>query len=161
MQEMQFTREIVSLGLDARMKADIKVRQPLGKLKVKSLKSKVEEEYLILIKERLNVKEVVFDETIANEVELDTNITAELKEEGVVREIIRAVQDMRKKNGLTPSDPIVLHVGANEAGKDVLEKPEWLMMIRDTVLAKNIEVKNIGDGEKLVIDSMEFVLSLA
>ncbi|MDB5204823.1 MAG: isoleucyl-tRNA synthetase, isoleucyl-tRNA synthetase [Candidatus Taylorbacteria bacterium] len=159
--QMQFTREIVSLGLDARMKADIKVRQPLGKLKVKSLKSKVGEEYLILVKERVNIKEVIFDESVTNEAELDVTITPALKEEGIVREIIRAVQDLRKKSGLTPSDPIVLHIGANESGKDVLEKPEWLMMIRDAVLAKNIEVKTIGVGEKIVIDDIEFTIALA
>ncbi len=158
--KMNLTREIVSLGLEARMKADSKVRQPLAKISVKK-SFEVPEEFQILIKERLNVKSVEWTDDIESDVALDTNITAELKEEGVVREIIRAVQDMRKKNGLTPSDPIVLHIGANEAGKDVLEKPEWLMMIRDTVLAKNIEVKTIGEGEKIVIDEIEFTIALA
>ncbi len=157
--EMQLTRNIVSLGLDARMKADIKVRQPLKELKVESRKWKVGNKFVSLIKERVNVKDVTFME-MEEDVILDTNITPELKEEGAIREIIRFVQDMRKQKGLTPSDPIILIIGANESGKDVLEKPEWLMMIRDTVLAKNIEVKSINEGEKLVIEDLEFIISI-
>jgi isoleucyl-tRNA synthetase len=158
--QMQLTREIVSLGLDARMKADSKVRQPLSELKVKSEKLKVGEEFVTLIKERLNVKKVSFVE-MEESVVLDLEITKELKEEGIVREIIRAVQDMRKQKGLTPSDPIELTIGANEACKDILEKPEWLVMIRDTVLAKAIHVKTIGEGDKIVIDDIEFTIKLA
>lgn len=159
LKQMQKTREIVSLALDARMQADIKVRQPLAKILIKK-SFEVPEEFQVLIRERLNVKSVEWTDEISTDVELDTNITNELKEEGAVREIIRAVQDMRKKSGLTPSDPIVLNIGANEAGKGILEKPEWLMMIRDTVLAKNIEVKTIADGEKIVIDDIEFIISI-
>ena len=39
---------------------------------------------------------------------VNTDITPELKKEGDYRELVRAVQDMRKKEGLTPSDPIAL-----------------------------------------------------
>ena len=43
-------------------------------------------------------KKVIFDEKISdNEVELDTEITPELKEEGELRELIRGLQDLRKK----------------------------------------------------------------
>jgi isoleucyl-tRNA synthetase len=157
--EMQLTREIVSLGLDARMKADSKVRQPLGELKVKSEKYKVGEEFVTLIKDRLNVKKVSFVD-INEDVLLDLEITQELKEEGIVREIIRAVQDMRKKKELTPSDPIELTIGANEACKDILEKPEWLVMIRDTVFAKTINVNTIGEGDKAVLEEVEFSISI-
>ncbi|MFN3282865.1 MAG: DUF5915 domain-containing protein, partial [Pseudothermotoga sp.] len=50
-----------------------------------------------LIKEDLNVKEVALDKKIERKIELDLTITPELKEEGIVREIIRNLQEMRKE----------------------------------------------------------------
>src|SRR3989338_2135828 len=87
MEEMEEVRKIVSLGLEARAKANIKVRQPLASLKIKNQKLKIKnkEDLLKLIKDELNVKEVVWDENIQQEVELDTKITTELKEEGELR----------------------------------------------------------------------------
>jgi hypothetical protein len=41
----------------------------------------------------------VFDEQIKGEMELDTNLTPELLEEGSVRELVRHIQDLRKKAG--------------------------------------------------------------
>jgi isoleucyl-tRNA synthetase len=106
---MQTIREIVSLGLEARQKAGIKVKQPLSKLKVKN--EELKSEYLELIKEELNVKEVILvasSESLEASVELDTEITPELKREGEYRELVRMVQDLRKEKGLLPSDVITL-----------------------------------------------------
>jgi len=106
-QEMQQTREVVSLALAQRAKFGIGVRQALSKLKIKNEKLKIiikNEELVELIKDELNVKEIIFDGTIANDFEFDTEITQELKEEGIVREIIRYVQDLRKKSGLQPTN---------------------------------------------------------
>ena len=131
LEEMEEVRKIVSLGLEARAKAGIKVRQPLASLKIKSkipaspaggsnLKDK--EELLKLIKDELNVKEIIFDDKISGEVELDTEITPELKEEGDLRELIRALQDLRKKAGLNPGQKIILRVQAEEPAREFIEK---------------------------------------
>jgi isoleucyl-tRNA synthetase len=103
---MSETRRIVSLALEKRNAVGIKVRQPLSKLKVKSEKLKGKEEYLELIKEEINVKAVEFDGNLNDEVELDTEITAELKREGEVREAVRAIQAARKEANLTPDQKI-------------------------------------------------------
>ena len=97
LEEMEEVRKIVSLGLEARAKSGIKVRQPLQKLKIKNLKLKNNEDLIKLIKDELNVKEVIFDDKISGEVELDTTITPELKKEGELRELVRGLQDLRKK----------------------------------------------------------------
>src|SRR3989339_1523181 len=59
--EMEEIRKIVSFGLEARSKANIKVRQPLKSLKIKNQKLKFSEEekkkYQDLIKDEVNVKE--------------------------------------------------------------------------------------------------------
>src|SRR3989338_7989698 len=53
LEEMEEVRKIVSLGLEARAKAGIKVRQPLASLKIKNQKSKFKnkENLLKLIKD--------------------------------------------------------------------------------------------------------------
>lgn len=102
LEDMAETRRLVSLALEARAKANIKVRQPLKKLKVKSLK--LGSEYLELIKDEVNVKEVIVDKNLSQEIELDTNLTPELIEEGRLRDAIRAVQEWRKVQGLQPGE---------------------------------------------------------
>ena len=42
---------------------------------------------------------------------LDARITPELKAEGTARDVIRLVQDERKKAGLDVADKIALHLG--------------------------------------------------
>jgi len=119
-QKMEKVREIVALALAERAKARIKVRQPLPKLEVRS--KKLEEELVGLIKEEVNVKEVVTTETLAGMIELDTKITPELKEEGILREIIRNLQEMRKIAGFTPKDKILIQFMAEKKLNDILLK---------------------------------------
>jgi isoleucyl-tRNA synthetase len=124
LKSMKLARELSSKGLEARMAAKINVRQPLQKLKVQSSKFKVgaADSLVQLIKDEVNVKEVEFGATIEKEVELDTNITPELKEEGMVRELIRAIQDLRKEKGLSVSDKTALTIETDGASKSFIEK---------------------------------------
>lgn len=101
LKDMEETRRVVSLALEARMKANIKVRQPLAKLEIKT---QLPSEYLEIIKDELNVKEVVTNPSLETEVKLDTTLTPELEEEGKVRDIIRAIQEWRKEQDLKPGD---------------------------------------------------------
>ena len=110
LEKMETVRRIITLGLEARQKAGIKVRQPLTSLKLKVASGKLSSEYIELIKDELNVKEFVVDNSIANEVELDTNITSALKAEGEYREFMRELQDERKKMGLNPNDKMPLSI---------------------------------------------------
>ena len=107
--EMKEVRMIASQGLEFRARAGIKVRQPLSALQLK--KSKVSTPDLVeILKEELNVKKVTVSKSFSEDVSLDTNITPALKEEGSVREVIRQVQDMRKKQSLEPQDTILLEL---------------------------------------------------
>jgi isoleucyl-tRNA synthetase len=120
LKNMEETRKIVSLALEKRMTAGIKVRQPLKSLKVKSEKLKNKEEYLELIKDEVNVKEVEFNKNLEGEVELDTEITEELQKEGNARDLVRVIQELRKNKDLVPSDTIELLVDTDENGKEFL-----------------------------------------
>jgi len=98
--KMEKIRDIITEALAQRAEAGIKVRQPLQKLEIKL---KIEDKLLKLIKEEVNVKEVIFGKKL----KLDTKITKELEREGRDREQIRNVNLLRKKCGLTPKNIIV------------------------------------------------------
>ncbi len=156
--DMQEARNTVSLALEKRMSAGVKVRQPLQKLKIKRLKiEKLEEEYLELIKDEVNVKEIIFDEKLETEVELDTEITAELQKEGNVREFIRAVQDLRKNKNLIPGDSIELLVETDTSGQEFLNS-----VLEEVKKPTNVsEIKfNANGAEEISISGMKFKLSL-
>lgn len=104
---MKKLREAVSSALDEREKNKIPVRQPLNKLTIKGLQ--LEDEYSELIKDELNVKSVEFKPGKELSVELDTKITPELLMEGISRDIIRKLNNYRKKLKLTIKDRIILY----------------------------------------------------
>jgi isoleucyl-tRNA synthetase len=129
LKDMAAVRLISSKGLEARSSAKINVRQPLSQLKIKNPELEISDDGLVrLIKDEVNVKEVVFAasekqamtaddnavmekaDNAEKEVELDTVLTAELKEEGQLRELLRKVQDLRKERGLTIGDKASLMV---------------------------------------------------
>ena len=155
LENMKLVRKIVTLGLEARQKAGIKVRQPLAKLEVKD--SKLNNKYLKLIKEELNVKEIIIAKNINENILLDIQITPELKQEGDYRELVRFLQDMRKKMSLTPSDVVSLVFETNNEGKKLIEKFETDM--KKTVLVSKIEFKN-NDGEEVKIDDLVFKVKI-
>ena len=155
-EEMQSVRNNVSLGLKDRQKAGLPVRQPLAELKIKG--AKLGEEYIELIKDEVNIKSVIFDESIEMETILNTEITPELKEEGNYRELVRAIQDMRKKAGLTPSDIISLSVETDEIGKSLIQKFE--ADFKKTILINEVKFEN-NTGEEIKVDNLSFKVTIS
>jgi len=155
-------RKIVSLGLEARAKANIKVRQPLKSLKCKNqnlkLIEKEEKNYKELIRDEVNVKEVFFDNTISEPIELDTNITPELKEEGNVRELLRAIQELRKTEKLNPSDIVSLKIKTDKKGQGLVRKFE--AEIKKTTLVKSLTFNDTFSAEVIKIDDLSFELKI-
>ena len=100
--DMARARAVSSLGLQAREKAGIKIRQPLQTLTAKALPD--DAALRAIIADEVNVKEVVEDPTIGEEVMLDIALTPALKEEGMCREWVRAIQDWRKTSKLSVAD---------------------------------------------------------
>ncbi|MBI2013026.1 MAG: class I tRNA ligase family protein, partial [Candidatus Colwellbacteria bacterium] len=120
-QNMKKVRELAALALAERSAAGIKVRQPLATLKIKTTELKDESGLLDILKDEVNVKEVVVDEGLAREVELSTEVSGALKEEGIVREFIRMIQGLRREAGLEPKNKINLYIHA-PAFVETLEK---------------------------------------
>ena len=149
--EMAEVRGVVTLGLQARQKAGIPVRQPLNELIINNYELRIE--YEEIIKEELNIKNIKYVNGEELKVELDTKITEELKLEGQYRELVRAIQDIRKKNGLNPNDVITLAVYTDGEGQELVTKFEAELM--KAVSAKEIQVKE-NEGIEIKIGELEF-----
>jgi isoleucyl-tRNA synthetase len=154
--KMAETRRITSLALEARMKAKINVRQPLATLYLKT--DALESVFADLIKDELNVKEIKANTSVINEVELDTIISSELKEEGNVREFMRAIQDIRKEKNFTVSDLVKLSVSTNAEGIEFLKKNSGV--ISKTTGLIDISFSEGITGNEVLIDSFRFVVSI-
>ena len=108
--DMAAVRQVISDGLAERSRQQLKVRQPLASVSVPlSLPQGFDE----VICEELNVKQVLRADV--SDVSLDTDVTVELAQEGLLREVIRNVQSARKKADLQIDDRIVLHVASDHA----------------------------------------------
>lgn len=158
---MSMTREMVSEGLQLRSVSKVKVRQPLSSIRIpKKYEGPIGgSEYLEIIQEELNVKEVVFGnpESAEDVVMLDVKITPELRLEGQAREIIRVIQDARKAAGYEVSDRIVIGyermeaVFADTALHDMIvretlaEGGTRLGVLEDADIEKSVDI----DGEPL------------
>jgi len=136
-EKMEEARKIVSLSLSLRSEAKIKVRQPLKELKIKNTKLKKEKELLEIIKNEINVKNISFDEKMEKEIDLNCEITEELRKEGDLRELIRNIKDLRKKLNLKPQD----FVKAFISNIDILPLDEK-DLLKETKAKKYFKVEN-------------------
>lgn len=149
-EQMDMVREIVTTALEARTKANMRVRQPIARVTGPVLP----EELAQIVLDELNAKQYVGHKE--TEVSIDTALTTELIEEGAVRELMRAIQGKRKSEGLQPADTITLIIDTNEAGQAVIEAHAH--MIQSTVGAKEIEFSSTG-GETVVAGTHTFIFS--
>lgn len=100
LKDMGYLRKVVEKVHALRKESSIVLRQPLSSL---SINYKFSEDLVKVLMDEVNVKLVKFGK---KEVELDTAITPELKAEGVMRDIVRKIQEERKNLG-TKLDELV------------------------------------------------------
>ncbi|MCX6781197.1 MAG: class I tRNA ligase family protein [Candidatus Magasanikbacteria bacterium] len=99
LEQMELLRALVSGALELRAKVGVPIRQALASLTVPKTAATLEPLFEI-IKEEINVEAVL----IGDELALDTNITPELREKGLVRELVRNINAIRKTRGLKPGE---------------------------------------------------------
>jgi isoleucyl-tRNA synthetase len=153
--DMKVTREIIEKGLALRMEREdgfgqIKVRQPLSELEYAG---KLDAFYEQIITEEVNVKKVVQGKTI----KLNKVLTEKLRVEGFVRELIRFIQNARKKAGLNVDDRILLAILDYDFEK--LPK-ELLGLIKTETLATKITHDNYKYDEIVEIAGVKVTVSL-
>lgn len=163
---MKLVREVVSLGLEKRAAANIKVRQPLAAMMVTWTGAPLDGELSALVQDEMNVKIVRF-EALSGElagapitVDIDTTLTPELVQEGMLREVVRAVQGLRKLKGLTPSDKAILNVRADSDSLKGLVRSNEDSLINSTALSSVEYVEEGSVDETLTFTEGSLYLSL-
>jgi isoleucyl-tRNA synthetase len=155
---MKKARILCSEALMARQFAGIKVKQPLNKFEFQNSDLEIGSEFLELVKDEVNVKNIVFNSTLTTGFNLDTHITLELKEEGNYRELVRAIQDMRKEAKLFPSDVVTLTIETSIEGQDLINKFKDDLL--KTVGASEIKIAE-NNGIEVKIDELVFTISIS
>jgi isoleucyl-tRNA synthetase len=148
--DMDTVRNSVTEGLSLRAKEQLKVRQPLQSATV----PQVPDSYKEIIAEELNVKEVKW----GKEVKIDTNLTPELRREGMMREVIRHIQSARKDAGLNVDDRIELSLSTDS--KELQRAiDEHIETIKTETLTKTVtEVK--GHHSAVKVDGADLKIDL-
>lgn len=180
--EMARVRELITQGLAQRAETGIKVRQPLKTATlygVPQLKTELAE----IVKEELNVKNVGLMPTAPKQkgtetflevleqaegtwpysdikTEIDTTLTPALKREGMVREVIRQVQNARKKADLQVDDRIHLSLGTQdkELAHAIEEHTDTIMA---ETLAKDLSSHKVYEHTaEVMTEGVELIISL-
>ena len=235
-EKMDLVRDLISIGRNVREESKIKVRQPISEILLDKKKEKVIGELTSLIKEELNVKEVIYTDDLStymnfmvkpnfkevgkifgknikefsdkllelsnedinklennesikmsidnttyditkdmvdirisskdgfkamvvgnNFVILNTVITKELENEGLARDTISKVQQLRKTMNFDITDRINMYIDATSEYKENIK--DYLDMIKDETLTINVYDKD-GIEDKVNINDYEvgFVL---
>lgn len=156
--EMETVRKIVEVAHALRAKEKIKIRQPLNCLSYELVDKKVSlsPEMERIIADEINVKKVTATIMVTSEntegvnpvreskseefsngvkVELDFKLTPELIKEGALREMTRAIQELRKEKGLKPGEEAVLSFSGNKEAVFLL-KEGMTNIIKTTSLSR-------------------------
>jgi isoleucine--tRNA ligase len=100
---------------------------------------------------------------VANEgkltVALDVTVTDELKREGIARELVNRIQNIRKSSGFDITDKINIRISSNEETDAAVE--EYKTYIAKQVLANSIEITEKLDRDINELDFENFKLKVS
>ena len=99
---------------------------------------------------------------VANEgrltVALDITVTESLRKEGLARELVNRIQNLRKSNGYDITDKIVVTVLSTDEMDDAIK--EFNEYIANQVLAVSVEITEHAISDATVLDFEDFNLSV-
>ncbi len=176
--QMRAIRHVINIGLGLRADAGIKVRQPLQSATLKGSYNDFPQELIDIVAEELNVKDVTANNSHVEpgktvlenweegnisqvyQIELNLELTPELKREGLMREIIRYVQNARKQAGLQVDDRIELHLSTeNKELQKAID--EYTNTIAAETLAQKMSNTPLEQYQQTVkIEGAELTISL-
>ncbi len=166
--EVEILQQLISQGLLARQDSKIKLRWPIANVYIQTkneLVSKTVTDFKDVLKEMLNAKEVTLGipsgETYSVEFDLatisiDTRITEDLYEEGMLNEVKRRIQLLRKKGGFKESETAKVSIYGEAELLAILKKQEE--KLKNQVNA--IISYNPNNGEEYLIDGRKVVIKV-
>jgi isoleucyl-tRNA synthetase len=141
-------------------------QEEIAKLEAEGSIPVLDTRYLILNTEVEIIAEDVPGWQVANlgklTVALDVTLTNELKQEGISRELINRVQNLRKTNGFEVTDRI--NVKVNLKGSSIIAEAisNNLSYICAEILADSVALDDeMVDGEKTVVDEIEILITIS
>ncbi len=161
--EMQFVRKICDLGQTLRSENGLKVRQPLSLLEIVNQNTDVPmvtEWMQQMIQGELNIQEVVDvpnftkkeapvtteDTSIKVKISLETKLSEELLEIGILREFTRHIQALRKNSGFEQGEKVNVTLDLEDNNlSEILNKN--LTVLSNSVNASNIALQKIDQSE--------------
>ncbi len=150
---------LVNAAISAWSQAEIAQLEREGKLEIT-----VENEPMdILLEEVLITTQDIPGWSVASDqgltVALDVNLTDELKQEGVARDLVNRIQNLRKDMGLEVQDKINVEVNS---GNELVESAisAFGNYIQSETQAKALEVKPISEGTLLDMDDFELLVTI-
>ncbi len=165
--DMAIARKIVEMGLSLRVESGIKVKQPLSKLTINH--KQLTSEFLNIIADELNIRMVesaaevvsgeylIVKEDSGLKMALNIEITEELKKAGLSREIIRAINQLRKEKNLAiDNKSIVQYETSDELLRQIFV--EYKDELMKHTASSDIR-QGFGDKE-IVIDEKIFKLGV-
>ncbi len=172
-EEMQVAKRIVEYSNAARQLADIKLRWPVGKIFVQTKNKKAivtiknlqkvltkmcNCKKVEIIKERPDgdFTEAVFDYGI---IYVNKILDEKLMEEAMLKELVRHIQDMRKKNKFEVKELISLSIESDKDISDTILKNKKFLM--QEVGAKKITIGKLSGSYKSELDFEDKKISVA
>jgi isoleucyl-tRNA synthetase len=99
---------------------------------------------------------------VANEgtltVALDTVVTDELRREGIARELVSKIQNIRKSSGFEITDKIRITISRNEQTDAAIN--EYNAYICNQVLANSMELTELNEGTELEFDGFTLLVNV-
>ena len=145
---MEIAKNIIEAVNGQRQETVVKLRWPVEKVEI-SLKEKELEKGLLEIESVLklmcNTEKIVFTKLGKGKEFKEglVQVGKPLKDEALVRELVRRTQELRKQSNLQVSDTIEAHFNSDKATLDILKKFEKELLAG--VGAKKILFKEIKD----------------
>ncbi|MFC1653858.1 isoleucine--tRNA ligase [Patescibacteria group bacterium] len=140
-EEMTLLRKVVEATHAQRQESGFKLKQPLAKVSV-SCKKLVRKDLFSVLKDEVNVVDVLWDNDTSSEntvtTSLDTTLTNDLKKMGQAREIISQIQKQRKKLGVTYDQQVIVEL--SEWPEEHEEEIKQKVLARKLVKAEEFKV---------------------
>lgn len=91
---------------------------------------------------------------------MDINVTRELKEEGIARELINRIQNLRKESDFDVTDKITLCIGRHPEIDEAVE--HFSQYIASQVLAESVELTETKDekAKEVEIDDIHTFIKI-